>query len=184
MEDIKILDNYVVINLEFSNGSTVKVVDEHGFFDLDLMEYVYIDEFNYMNYVGHRFVASTYINGEIIQTEVTLDNAYLTNEYIRIYSPTTYYHLNLIVEDMLSMPGGIEGLFNIFEYDDNLQYNEEQMQKDIETYGLFTYEDFKDLVSYEVYCSFPVAYFKVAIAKGILSWEDLEYYIARYTPLV
>ena len=82
------------------------------------------------------------------------------------------------------MPGGIEGLFNIFEYDDNLQYTEEQMQKDIETYGLFTYEDFKDLVSYEVYCSFPAAYFKVALGKGILTWEDLEYYIARYAPLV
>lgn len=182
--DSELIDNYTIINLEFSNGSVVPVVYEHGFFDLDLMKYVYIDEYNYMDYVGHRFVASTYVDGEVVQSIVTLDNVFLTEEYIRIYSPVTKYHMNYMTEDILSMPGGIEGLFNIFEYDDNLQYNEEQMQKDIETYGLFTYEDFKDLVSYEVYCSFPAAYFKVALGKGILTWEDLEYYIARYAPLV
>ena len=182
--DSELINNYVVVNLEFSNGSNVRVIAEHGFFDLDLMKYVYIDEYNYMDYVGHRFVASTYVDGEVVQSVVTLDNAFLTEEYIRVYSPVTKYHMNYITEDILSMPGGIEGLFNIFEYDDNLQYNEEQMQKDIETYGLFTYEDFKDLVSYEVYCSFPTAYFKVALGKGILTWEDLEYYIARYAPLV
>jgi len=182
--DSESINNYIVVNLEFSNGSVVRVIAEHGFFDLDLMKYVYIDEYNYMDYVGHRFVASTYVDGEVVQSIVTLDNAFLTEEYIRVYSPVTKYHMNYITEDILSMPGGVEGLFNIFEYDDNLQYNEEQMQKDIETYGLFTYEDFKDLVSYEVYCSFPAAYFKVALGKGILTWEDLEYYIARYAPLV
>ena len=182
--DAELINNYTVVNLEFSNGSKVRVIAEHGFFDLDLMKYVYIDEYNYMDYLGHRFVASTYVDGEVVQSVVTLDNAFITEEYIRVYSPVTKYHMNYITEDILSMPGGIEGLFNIFEYDDNLQYNEEQMQKDIETYGLFTYEDFKDLVSYEVYCSFPAAYFKVALGKGILTWEDLEYYIARYAPLV
>ena len=175
---------YTVVNLEFSNGSNIKVISEHGFFDLDLMEYVYIDEFNYSDYVGHRFVTTEVINGEIIQGEAILDNAYLTEEYIRVYSPVTKYHLNYITEGLLSMPGGIKGLFNIFEYDDNLQYNKDLMQQDIETYGLFTYEDFKDLVSYEVYCSFPAQYFKVALGKGILTWDDLTYYIERYAPLV
>ena len=101
-----------------------------------------------------------------------------------VYSPTTRYHLNYFTEDLLSMPGGIEGLFNIFEYDDNLQYNQEQMQKDIEMYGLFTYEDFEHLVPFELYDSFATQYFKVAIGKGILTWEQLYYYIERYGPLV
>ena len=57
-------------------------------------------------------------------------------------------------------------------------------EDDIEKYGLFTYEDFQDLVSYEIYCSFPTQYFKVAIGKGILTWEDLYYYIERYAPLM
>ena len=160
------------------------MVSEHGFFDLDLMKYVYIDEYNYIDYIGHRFVSTTIVDGEVVQEVVTLDKAYLTEEYVRIYSPVTKYHLNYVTENILSMPGGVEGIFNIFEYDDNLQYNQELMQQDIETYGIFTYEDFQDLVSYEIYCSFPTQYFKVAIGKGILTWEDLYYYIERYAPLM
>ena len=176
--------NYNVINLEFSNDSIVKVVFEHGFFNLNLNKYVYITEDNYLEYVGHSFVASTYIDGEIVQSIVTLDRAYITEEYIRIYSPVTEYHLNYITEDILSMPGGVEGIFNIFEYDDNLKYDEELMKQDIETYGLFTYEDFKDLVSEEIYDSFPTQYFKVAIGKGLLTLDNLYYYIERYVPLM
>ena len=82
------------------------------------------------------------------------------------------------------MPGGVEGIFNIFEYGDNLQYDQELMKQDIEKYGLFTYEDFKDLVSEEIYNSFPAMYFAVAIGKGILTWNDLYYYIERYAPLM
>lgn len=182
--DTEEIADYNVVNLSFSNGSLVKVVDEHGFFDLDLMKYVYIDEYNYSNYIGHRFVSSTYVNGEVVNGVVTLDNVTVTTEYVKIYSPVTKYHLNYITEDILSMPGGISGIFNIFEYDESLKYNEELMNQDIEQYGLFTYEDFKDLVSYEVYASFPTQYFKIAIAKGILTWEDLYYYIERYADKV
>lgn len=166
-----------VINLEFSNGSYVGVISEHGFFDLDEMKYIYIDEYNYDNYIGHRFYVDS-------GTEATLTRAYVTQKYTEVYSPVTRYHMNYFTEDILSMPGGIEGLFNIFEYDDNLQYNQELMQKDIEMYGLFTYDDFKDLVPYELYNSFATQYFKVAIGKGILTWEQLYYYIERYGPLV
>lgn len=182
--DSEDISTYTVINLEFSNNSIVKVISEHGFFDLDLMKYVYINEYNYKDYIGHRFVSAVMVNGKMIQSIVTLDNAYLTEEYIKVYSPVTKYHMNYLTEDILSMPGGISGLFNIFEYDDNLQYNQELMEKDIKEYGLFTYEDFKDLVSYEIYSSFATQYFKVAIAKGYLTWEQLYYYIERYGPLV
>lgn len=182
--DSEMLRNYTVINLSFSNGSIVKVVSEHGFFDLDLMKYVYIDTYNYKDYIGHRFVATTNVDGIIQQIEVTLDNAYLTEEYVKVYSPVTKYHLNYLTENILSMPGGINGLFNIFEYDSTLKYNEDLMQKDIEEYGLFTYEDFKDLVSEDIYNSFPTQYFKVSIGKGLLTWEELYYYIERYTPLM
>ena len=176
--------NYNVINLVFSDGTIIKVVSEHGFFDLDLMKYVYINESTYLDYVGHRFFYSDIINGSISSDEVTLVNSYITNEYTKVYSPVTKYHLNYFTNNLLSMPGGIEGLFNIFEYDENLKYDEEKKQNDIETYGLYTYEDFKDLVSYEIYESFPANYFAVAIGKGLLTWDDIYYYIERYTPLM
>lgn len=162
-----------VINLEFSNGSNIGVVYEHGFFDLDLMKYVYIDEYNYNDYVGHRF----YSDGNNI---VTLNRAYITTEYTEVYSPVTAYHLNYFTEDILSMPGGIEGLFNIFEYDDDLKYNEELMKQDIEKYGLYTYDDFKDYCSYEFYQAFPAEYLKVAVGKGYIAFDEIIYLINRY----
>ena len=163
----------IVINLEFSNGSYIGVVAEHGFFDLDLMKYVYIDEYNYNDYVGHRF----YSDGNSI---VTLNRAYITTQYTEVYSPVTAYHLNYFTEDILSMPGGIEGLFNIFEYDDNLKYNEELMKQDIEKYGLYTYDDFKDYCSYEFYQAFPAEYLKVAVGKGYITFDEIIYLINRY----
>ena len=47
---------------------------------------------------------------------------------------------------MLSMPGGISGLFNIFEVDaETLKYDEIAMQSDIEQFGLYTYDEFNDI---------------------------------------
>ena len=65
-------------------------------------------------------------------------------------------------------------MVNIFEYDADLSYNEEKMQADIETYGVFTYEDFSEYMTYEDYCKAPIQYFKVAIGKGNLTWEQIE----------
>lgn len=50
---------YNVINLEFANGATTRLIYEHALFDLDLNKYVYIAEQNYADYVGHRFASRT-----------------------------------------------------------------------------------------------------------------------------
>ena len=163
-----------VIYLEFDNGKQIGVISEHGFFDLNTMQYEYIDEYNYSKFIGHRFYT---INGNY----TTLINAYMKEEYTSCYSLPSYYHLNLFTEDILSMPGGIKGLFNIFEYDDNLQYNQELMQQDIETYGLFTIEEFAEWgVTEEMFYAYAGQYLKVALGKGILTEEYLMYLIQRY----
>lgn len=172
--DYESADYFSVINLYFSNGSYVGVVSEHGFFDLDTMRYEYIDEHNYEHFIGHRFYGE---NGGTI----TLDNAYVDTQYTEIYSPTSYFHLDYFTEGILSMPGGITGLFNIFDYGENLQYEPEAYARDIETYGLFTYEDLAPLgvteIMFEAYAG---KYLKVALGKGILTEEYLAYLIERY----
>ena len=79
------------------------------------------------------------------------------------------------------MPGGITGLFNIFEYGNDLKYDEEAYNRDIELYGLFTYEDLAPLgvteIMFEAYAG---KYLKVALGKGILTEEYLAYLIERY----
>lgn len=166
-----------VINLEFSDGTRQKFIYEHGLFDLDLKKYVYITEENYQDFIGHRFAKEE----DFGYSEVTLTNAYTQIEYTGCYSLTTEYHLNIFVNGMFSMPGGITGLFNFFEYDENLAYDKELMAQDIETYGLFTYDDFAPYMSEETFNTiFPIKYLKVSIGKGLVTFEDLEYIIERY----
>lgn len=174
-------DYYNVINLCFDNGVTSRVIYEHAFFDLDLMKYVYITEDSYTSYVGHRFYTGGLVDGEYVSGEAVLAEAFITNERTVSYELVTDYHLDYFTDGLLSIPGGITGLFNIFEYDEGtLQYNVEQKQKDIETYGLCSYEEFKDVVSYDTFMKYPTIYFKVSIGKGIMTEEDLQYLIERY----
>ena len=166
-----------VINLEFANGTTARIAYEHAYFDLDLMQYVFIRGENMHEFIGHRFVTSVYNGTEIEQGETTLVKAYITQEVVKVYGPITEYHFNFIADEMLSAPSfnfDARGMINIFEYDEDLKYNEEKMQEDIETYGVFTYEEFSAYMSYEDYCKAPIAYFKVAIGNGNLTWEQIE----------
>lgn len=174
--------DYNVLSLEFSNDKTVEVVYEHGFFDLDTMQYEYIDENNYKSFIGHRFVTIDYINGEIVRGVSTLNNGYVHVRNVKICSPLTYKNLNIVTENILSISGAITGLFNIFEYDENLTFDPTKKQNDIETYGLFEYSEFKDLMPYEVFDAFNVQYYKVAIGKGILTEKMLDDYIKTYVP--
>ena len=175
---------YEIIHLYFSDGSDVKVISEHGFFDLDLGKYVYIDAENYADYVGHRFVAQ---GARILNkwNVVTLDEVVLEKEVTTAWSPVTFEHLCYYTNGVLSMPGGIEGLFNIFEVDtETMRYDAEKKQKDIDTFGLFTLEDFGGMISEEAFEAFNGSYLKVAMGKGLLTWEDIAYMAERYIPLM
>ncbi len=169
---------YEVIRLTFSDGSTVEVISEHGFFDVGLNEYVYLDA-DAAEYIGHSFLKQ----GADGLTEVTLVGVEIASEERAAYSPVTYGHLCYFVNGMLSMPGGIEGLFNIFEVDaETLAYDEAQMQADIEEYGLYTYEELNALcpVSEELFEAVNGEYLKIAVGKGLITVEEICTLAARY----
>ena len=167
---------YNVIHLEFSNGTSTKLIYEHGLFDLTLNKYVYVDEYNYADFVGHEFAI---LAGDSYES-VTLTNAYVAKEYTGCYSLVTVYHLNYFVDGLFSMPGGITGLFNMFEYGEGLVYDQAKMQADIEEYGLYTYEDFAEYLPYEVYAAFPAPQLKVAVGKGMVTFDEILGYIEKY----
>lgn len=175
---------YEVVNLHFSDGSKVGVVYEHGFFDLDLGKYVYLDAENAESYIGHTFVTQGDIKAGTWNT-ATLTDVVIEKEVTKVYSPVTFSHLCYYTDGVLSMPGGIEGLFNIFDVDTSVMaYDAEKKAADIETYGLFTLEDFGGMITEEAFYAFNGAYLKVAMAKGLLTWEDIAYMAERYIPLM
>ena len=122
---------YEIIHLYFSDGSEVKVITEHGFFDVNLGKYVYIDAANYADYIGHTFVTEGDITSNSFGT-ATLENVVIEKEVTTAWSPVTFKHLCYYTNGVLSMPGGIDGLFNIFEVDtDTMRYDAEKMQSPI-----------------------------------------------------
>lgn len=170
---------YEIIHLYFSDGTDVKVISEHGFWDYDLNKYVYLDRYA-EKYIGHTFAKQ---NGCKL-SKVTLTNVVLETEVTTAWSPVTAEHLCYFVNGMLSMPGGVGGLFNIFTVDpDTMTYDFEAMQRDIETYGLYTYEELNAIcpLSEEMFNMAGGAYLKISIGKGNLTEEELIYMINRYS---
>lgn len=172
-EDAKL---YRILNLQFSDGTVLRIVASHGLFDLDLNKYVYIKESNYNNYIGHRFYKSEFNGTEFIGGEITLTKVYITEEILKIFCPVTVFHMNCFAESLLTMPNipyNEDGLVNFFEFSDGLKYDEEKMQADIEKYGLYTYEDFAEYFSYEAFLASPAKYLKISMGKGLITFDEI-----------
>lgn len=172
-----------IIKLTFSDGTTVKVISEHAFWNVDLNEYVFLRN-DANKYLGNRFNKQTRdLNGNMIWNTVELVQVDIYEELNIAYSPVTYGHLCYYVNGMLSMPGATEGLINIFKVNaDNMQIDESAFADDVEKYGLFTYEELSEIVqlSEDMFNAVNGKYLKIAIGKGLIDVETIERLIIRY----
>ncbi|MDE7191887.1 MAG: S8 family serine peptidase [Clostridia bacterium] len=175
---------YKVTNLYFSDGTSVKVIDEHGFWDFDLNQYVFLRD-DADKYIGHWFNKQTVDEyGNLTYTKVQLTDVKVSTEITSAWSPVTYGHLCYYVNGMLSMPGVTTGLINIFEVDpQTMKIDEESYLADIEKYGLFTYEEFVEIcpVPKTIFDAFGGQYLKVAIGKGLTTIDEIQNLISRYS---
>ena len=167
---------YRVITLNFSDGTTIKIIGEHGFFDVTTRQYEFLDESNVSSYVGHQFAKQ---DGDS-HKYVTLESYSICEEYTGAYSIASLTCNNAITNDMITLTpvNGFEDserFFNFLELGEGLKYDEEAMQKDIETYGLFTYEDLSDYLTEEEFAFVQAMnghYCKIAIGKGLYTLEE------------
>ncbi len=164
---------YEIIELIFSDGTEVKVVDEHAFFDVDEQKYVFIKN-DAEKYVGHTFNKGN--------TNVKLLRVNIYDEYVTAYSLVTKGHLCYYVNGLLSMPGNAEGLVNIFNIE-NMKYNEEMMSQDIKAYGVYSYEEFCNevfKVPQEVFDSLNGQYLKISMKKDLTNAAELKALYNKY----
>ncbi len=164
-------DEWRVLTLHFSDGTEVRTIKEHGFFDVDKNTYAYVTEDNVASYIGDRFIRQL---PDGTNTEVTLTDYTVSHETVGSYSIQTAFNENFMVEGMLSMTGeDYRGRFEYFAIGDGMQYDAAKMQADIEQYGLYSYEDFSDYLTPEQFAMFNGQYFKVLVGKGVLTYEDI-----------
>ncbi len=174
---------YEIIHLYFSDGTDLKIISEHAFWDFDLNRYVLLRD-DAAQYLGHWFNKQiTDSSGNLAWTRVQLTDVVLEKEFTIAWSPVTFGHLCIYVNGMLSMPGATEGLINIFEVDGvSMQYDQAAFLADVEEYGLFTYEEFSEILPVPelVFDAFGGQYLKVSIAKGLIDFETLGNLFAKY----
>ena len=172
-------EKWETISLMFEGGVTVDVIYEHGFFDLTTGGYVMINAENVSEYVGHTFAGMAGADGGTLGA-LKLVSYEFGEAGSEAYSVVTAKDLNHFANGMLVFTDGIDGLYNIFEYGEGMKYDEEAMAADIERYGLYTYEDWSDYITYEQFLAYNVQYLKVSVGKGLITEEGLIALIDRF----
>lgn len=172
-------EKWETISLMFEGGVTVDVISEHGFFDLTMGGYVMINAENVSEYVGHTFAGMAGADGETLGA-LKLVSYEFGEAGSEAYSVVTAKDLNHFANGMLVFTDGIDGLYNIFEYGEGMKYDEEAMAADIERYGLYTYEDWSDYLTYEQFLAYNVQYLKVSVGKGLITEEGIIALIDRF----
>lgn len=165
-----------ILDLCFGNGAQICIHVDHGFFDLTLGKYVYINKDNYLGFIGHDFVTADC--EKLGRTRLVSGSVSVRT--VRVYSPVSVYHLNVITNGFLSITGEIEGWFNYFDYDASLKYDSDKRDEDIRKYGLYTYDDFKDYIRKEIFDLLPIPYLKVSVGKGLTTKEKIIGVMKKY----
>ena len=171
------LNTYQIINLYFDDGTHLRFINDHGLFDVDLMKYVAFRLDTAYDYIGHSFVKYTDDETIVSTNVVKLINVEITEEVTGSYTVISSENLNHVVNDMLAMSTVLYGVYDIFDYDESLRFDEEKMNSDIEKYGLYDYEYWSEYITEDIYNDFGFKYFKVSIGKGYVTEEIIIYYI-------
>jgi len=162
-----------LIKLTFSDGTVVKAINGHAFFDADLNEMALITAVNAESYVGHSFVKAegdSYTTVELVDVEVSYEKT-------SSYSLVSAYHYNFIVEDMFSMTNSVHPMLEGLEVGEGMKYD---LAADLETYGVYTYEDFADYIPSELFDAFNGPYLKISVEKGFITFDEILGLIDSY----
>lgn len=166
-----------IINLKFADGTVVRVIEEHGFFNYSQNNWSMISESNYLDFIGDDFVMQVENISSSNYKTVKLVDAFITYETVGVYSLFTSYAINCFTEGVLSVTPlpmqGSYGFTQYFEFGENLKYDEKQMQEDIQKYGLYTYDEWKEYMTYEEFEAIGLKYLKISVGKGLITKEDI-----------
>ncbi len=168
--------NYTQIALGFEDGTHLNLLEAHALFDADLNKFVLLNADNAEQYIGHRFIQA---QGDGYKP-VTLTSVEISDVNANSYSIVSAYHYNFIVENMFSLTNSVYPLTAGLEVGENLTYDAETLERDIEQYGLYTYDDLADYVTPEQFEIFAGKYLRISVGKGYLTYEKIVALIERF----
>ena len=173
-------DTVEILTLVFADGTRINTINGHGFFDAEANEFVIIGTENVADLVGKSFIKQD-VNG---YTTVKLIGYETETRYTEVWSLLTAEHYNCILEGLWSVTEAevlnSPTYLMPYEIGADMKYDEAKMKADIETYGLYTYDDFSEYCSYEAFVAFGLENFKVAVGKGYITFDEIIYLISLH----
>ena len=171
-------DGADVIRVAFDDGSSVGVIKEHLFFDLDEEKFIAVNS-DSKNFVGHEFAKVTEA-GKVIPVKVKA--IYIDGKADISFAPQCRGHMNFIAEGFITGNDGQLSLCNRFDFNtEKMTYNMDKKKADLEKYGLLDYGNVKDIISREFFDGNRVGEFSVSVGKGLISADELREYLSMYT---
>ena len=171
-----------LIDLTFANGSILRIATGHGLFNFNRNVYEIYYGKEFINHIGEEFAAVNYKNNNCVIERTKLIDVNIRRGYTEKYSPLSEYDINCVSDGILTIPDDIEGMYDSFKYNENLTFNMEYLSDTINKYGVYTYDDVKDVVPEYVFNVFNFKYWKAFIGKGTLTYDKVNYWIQKYVP--
>lgn len=159
--------DYDIMTLTFSDDNEITIIGGHSFFNKEENKYVTITPSNYEDYVGKEF----YNADEDKWVSLTSGTNYSGS--VDSYSIVTKGTINFVTNGMLSCGDELYlALSNIFDFGEDLKYDQTKKESDIATYGLYSFEECQ-FATRATYDAFNLQYLKVALGKEIVTKEYL-----------
>ena len=162
-----------ITHLFFTDGSDLEIIGEHVFYNADTGKYITLDE-NAADYIGTHFAKQNAESGRM--ERVALTEVKHEVKLAGIYEVVTNGYMTCFTDGILTASAYIDKLLNTFDIEtDTMAYNPFKVIADIQTYGLYTYEDLQELGLTEAQFNMHNgAFLKIAVGKGTLTWQDMS----------
>lgn len=162
------------LTLFFSNNGKINLLNSgHGLYNITLQQYVLVSASTVTQYLGHEFYFTKYDEGRYIGLAAELSDYNISKEFVEYFDIVTEKTFNCVANGLLACSDTLVGVSNVFSFNENLQYDNSLMNDDIDKYGLYTYDEWKDYISKEDFNKFNGAIFKVAVAKGLITMDEV-----------
>jgi len=167
-----------IINITLENGTSLQMSDWQCFFDTDSRDYFDIDYRNYRDSIGRNIM---YVENGVVKNLKIVD-ASLNIEECDSYEIFTEYNKNFIANGILTLEPEtwLKGVYTINE---DLKIDQEKYLQDVQTYGLYTFDEFADVVSKENFKKLNIADKKISVGKGLTDEKWLFDLYHEYTYL-
>jgi hypothetical protein len=171
VHDISTKKEYKTIFLHFEKEISLSIVKSHALFDMTDNKYVWIDDCNVQEYIGHKFAFCS--DGSI--ESVRLLQYRVETGFTNYYMPLSRYHLNVFAEGILTMPP-TKLTVNLFDVGADMRYDLSVVEKT----GKTSYDDIKNIVSFEEYSALPCEYLAGVMYLKKCDLSDFEYVMRLY----